>query len=47
MRVYTESVAFKADQKLVDFVERKLSKMDQSGPMWKLKLIQLLMPMWS
>jgi putative sigma-54 modulation protein len=29
MRVYTESVAFKADQKLVDFVERKLSKMDQ------------------
>jgi putative sigma-54 modulation protein len=29
MRVHTESVAFKADQKLVEFVERKLSKMDQ------------------
>jgi len=29
MRVYTESVAFKADQKLLEYVERKLAKMDQ------------------
>ncbi len=29
MRVYTESVAFKADQKLIEYVERKLVKMDQ------------------
>lgn len=29
MRVYTETVAFKADQKLIDYIERKLSKMDQ------------------
>lgn len=29
MRVYTEAVQFKADQKLIDFIERKLSKMDQ------------------
>lgn len=28
MKVYTESVQFKADQKLLDFIERKLSKMD-------------------
>lgn len=29
MRVYTETVAFKADQKLIDYIERKLGKMDQ------------------
>jgi putative sigma-54 modulation protein len=29
MRVYTESVAFKADQKLLEYIERKLTKMDQ------------------
>ncbi len=29
MRVYTESVAFKADQKLIEYIERKLTKMDQ------------------
>lgn len=29
MRVHTETVAFKADQKLIAFIERKLSKMDQ------------------
>ncbi len=29
MRVYTESVAFKADQKLIDYIERKVAKMDQ------------------
>lgn len=29
MRVHTESVAFKADQKLIEYIERKLSKMDQ------------------
>lgn len=29
MRVYTESVAFKADQKLIEYIERKLVKMDQ------------------
>ena len=28
MKVHTESVQFKADQKLIDFIERKLSKMD-------------------
>lgn len=28
MKVYTESVQFKADQKLLDFIEKKLSKMD-------------------
>lgn len=27
--MYTESVAFKADQKLIEYVERKLVKMDQ------------------
>ncbi len=27
--MYTETVAFKADQKLIDYIERKLSKMDQ------------------
>ena len=29
MRVQTESVQFKADQKLITFIEKKLSKMDQ------------------
>jgi putative sigma-54 modulation protein len=29
MTVYTESVQFKADQKLLRFIEGKLSKMDQ------------------
>ena len=29
MKVYTESVQFKADQKLLDFIEKKLGKMDQ------------------
>lgn len=29
MKVYTESVQFKADQKLLDFIEKKLNKMDQ------------------
>ncbi|MEZ5042561.1 MAG: ribosome-associated translation inhibitor RaiA [Saprospiraceae bacterium] len=29
MKVYTESVQFKADQKLLDFIEKKVSKMDQ------------------
>lgn len=28
MKVHTESVQFKADQKLVDFIERKMSKLD-------------------
>lgn len=28
MRVHTESVQFKADQKLLDFIERKLLKME-------------------
>lgn len=28
MKVYTESVQFKADQKLLDFIEKKLGKMD-------------------
>jgi len=29
MRVYTESVQFKADSKLLDFIQRKLQKMEQ------------------
>ena len=29
MKVYTETVHFKADQKLVDFTEAKLQKMEQ------------------
>jgi putative sigma-54 modulation protein len=29
MVVYTEAVQFKADSKLLDFIEKKLSKMDQ------------------
>ena len=29
MRVHTESVQFKADQKLLSFIEKKLSKMEQ------------------
>ena len=29
MTVYTESVQFKADEKLLHFIEEKLSKMDQ------------------
>lgn len=29
MRVYTESVQFKADSKLLGFIERKLQKMEQ------------------
>ncbi len=29
MRVYTEAVQFKADQKLIEFIERKLQKMEQ------------------
>ncbi len=28
MKVYTESVQFKADRKLLDFIEKKLNKMD-------------------
>lgn len=28
MKVYTESIQFKADQKLLDFIEKKLGKMD-------------------
>ncbi|MCR9288167.1 ribosome-associated translation inhibitor RaiA [Saprospiraceae bacterium] len=28
MKVHTESVQFKADQKLVDYVEKKLAKLD-------------------
>lgn len=28
MKVYTESVQFKADQKLLDFIDKKLNKMD-------------------
>ncbi len=28
MKVYTESVQFKADQKLLDFIEKKLNKID-------------------
>ena len=29
MKVHTEAVQFKADQKLLDFIEKKLGKMDQ------------------
>jgi putative sigma-54 modulation protein len=29
MKVRTEAIQFKADQKLVDFIERKLSKVEQ------------------
>lgn len=29
MKVYTEAVQFKADQKLIDFIERRLAKMEQ------------------
>ena len=29
MKVYTEAVQFKADQKLIEFIERKLAKMEQ------------------
>lgn len=29
MKVHTEAVQFKADIKLVDFIEKKLSKLDQ------------------
>lgn len=29
MRVFTEAVQFKADKKLIDFIEKKLVKMDQ------------------
>ncbi|MCB0581143.1 MAG: ribosome-associated translation inhibitor RaiA [Phaeodactylibacter sp.] len=29
MRVHTESVQFKADQKLIDYIEKRLNKMDQ------------------
>jgi putative sigma-54 modulation protein len=29
MKVYTEAIQFKADAKLIGFVEKKLSKMDQ------------------
>jgi len=29
MKVYTESVAFKADQKLLDFIEEKVKKMEK------------------
>ncbi len=29
MRVHTEAVQFKADQKLIEFIERKLNKMNQ------------------
>lgn len=28
MRVYTEAVQFKADQKLIDFIDQKLKKME-------------------
>ena len=28
MRVHTEAVQFKADQKLIDFIEKKLNKME-------------------
>lgn len=28
MKIYTESVQFKADQKLLDFIDKKLNKMD-------------------
>ncbi len=29
MRVHTESVQFKADQKLIDYIEKRVNKMDQ------------------
>ncbi len=29
MRVHTESVQFKADRKLIQYIEKKLNKMDQ------------------
>ncbi len=29
MRVHTEAIQFKADQKLLEFIERKLAKMEQ------------------
>lgn len=29
MKVHTESVQFKADQKLIDFIDRKVGKLDQ------------------
>jgi putative sigma-54 modulation protein len=29
MKVHTEAVSFKADQKLIDFIEAKLTKMDR------------------
>ena len=29
MRVHTESVQFKADQKLIEYIEKRLNKMDQ------------------
>ncbi len=29
MKVHTEAVQFKADQKLIDFVDKKLNKLDQ------------------
>ena len=29
MKVHTESVSFKADQKLIDFIEQKLQKMEK------------------
>ncbi len=28
MKVYTEAIQFKADQKLIDYIEKKLKKMD-------------------
>jgi putative sigma-54 modulation protein len=29
MKVHTEAVQFKADQKLIDFIEKRLAKMEQ------------------
>lgn len=29
MKVHTEAVQFKADQKLIDFIEKRLTKMEQ------------------
>ncbi|MCB0572707.1 MAG: ribosome-associated translation inhibitor RaiA [Phaeodactylibacter sp.] len=29
MRVHTEAVQFKADQKLIDYIDKKITKMDQ------------------
>ena len=29
MRVHTESVQFKADQKLIEYIEKRVNKMDQ------------------